>query len=229
MNTYTQILREYETAFRDLVTFKNLSTTKKVKEAIRLNKSEDWSFICTALDVIGDTTQAINNFLEFGLEGNTDGNDPGEKYLRLYGVLNATYLQQFALVNLYKKSNLFKPKDVIKKMEKLEIYNLRNKLGAHSNDYENDQGILESYVIIQISLKGYLFEYMNNDTSEREWVNLKKCLEEHLRLAIDLLDKVYDKSIKTIHKGEDSKKEEHLNILSKLRKLKKEMLTNQLY
>ena len=67
---------------------------------------------------------------------------------------------------------------------------------------------------------------MTESSSEREWVNLKKCLEEHLRLAIDLLDKVYDKSIKTIHKGEDSKKEEHLNILSKLRRLKKEMLTN---
>ena len=77
MNFYTQNLRKYESAFRDLVTLKNWSTNKGVKEAIRLNKSKDWSFICTALDVIGDTTLAIDNFLEFGLEGQTDGNDFG--------------------------------------------------------------------------------------------------------------------------------------------------------
>ncbi len=177
MNTYTQILRKYEIAFRDLVTFKNWDSNQNVKDTLKLNKTEDWSFICTALDVIGDTTQAISNFLEFDLEGHTDGNDFGEMYLRLYGVLNASYLQQFAIVSLYKKCNLPKPGDVIDRLKKLKIYKLRNKLGAHSNDYRNEQDVLESYVIIPISVKGCQFEYKNNESSEGEWVDLKEYLE----------------------------------------------------
>lgn len=171
MNFYTQNLRKYESAFRDLVTLKNWSTNKGVKEAIKLNKSKDWSFICTALDVIGDTTLAIDNFLEFGLEGQTDGNDFGEKYLRLYGVLNACYLQQFAVLSLYKRCNLEKPDGVKQKLNDLKIYELRNKLGAHSTDYKNKQDdkkedSIESYVIIRISAKRYKFKYINNESTE---------------------------------------------------------------
>jgi hypothetical protein len=176
MNTYTQILRKYETAFRDLVTFKNWGSDQNVKDTLKLNKAEDWSFICTALDVIGDTTLAISNFLEFGLEGHTDGNDFGEKYLRLYGVLNASYLQQFAVFSLYKRCNLEKLDDVKQELSNLKIYELRNKLGAHSTDYKNKQDnkkqdLIECYVIIRISAKGYNFEYINNESSKREWVD----------------------------------------------------------
>lgn len=220
MNRYTQILRDYEKAFRDLLTFKNWSSDQNVKDTLKLNKSEDWSFICTALDVIGDTTLAISNLLEYGLEGHKNGSDFGEIYLRLYGVLNASYLQQFAIVSLYKKCNLPKPGDVIDRLEKLKIYKLRNKLGAHSNDYKNEQDVLECYVIIRISVKGCQFEYKNNESSEREWVDLKQYLEEHLLLIIDYLDKIYEKSIKTLHKGESSKLQEHMQKLSELRVLK---------
>jgi len=63
VETLAQILREYETAFRDLVTQKNWSSNQRVKETLRLNKDQDWSFICTALDVIGDTTPVNINTL----------------------------------------------------------------------------------------------------------------------------------------------------------------------
>ena len=220
MNKSTDILREYETAFRDLVTFKNFNSNKDVKQTLRLNKREDWSFICSALDVIGDTTLAISNFLESGLEGQTDGNDFGEKYLRLYGVLNATYLQQFAIVGLYKKCNLTDPKDVIEKFKKLKIFELRNKLGAHSTEYSVGNGQVESYVIVRTSTEGHRLEFINNDSLIREWVDLKQYLEEHLLLIIDYLDKLYEKSIKTLHKGEESKIQEHMQKLSELRVLK---------
>lgn len=226
MSPYTQILRKYETAFRDLVTFKNWNSKQSVKDTLKLNKSGDWSFICTALDVIGDTTLAISNFLEYGLEGHKDGSDFGEMYLRLYGVLNASYLQQFAIVSLYKRCNLPKSGDVIERLRKLNIYKLRNKLGAHSNDYKNEQDILESYVITRISAKGCQFEYKNNESSEREWIDLKKYLEEHLKLIIDLMDKIYEKSIKTLYKGEKDKQEEQNKILLDLRKLKEGIIPN---
>lgn len=220
MANQSKVLREYECAFRDLVTYKNISSRKKITEKLRLNKTEDWSFICTSLDVIGDTASAINNFLEYGLEGHSDGDDAGEKYLRLYGVLNAAYLQQFALLDLHRKCNVPDPKKILEKIKTLEVFELRNKLGAHSVDYLNNNKELENYVLIQNSMKGYTFQYMNNDSMIRTWVDVRKCLVEHLEFAIFSLDKIYVKYIETIHRGEDSKIKEHLNRLSSLRAIK---------
>lgn len=225
MCTATKILREYETAFRDLVTFKNWSTNQSVKEALRLNKGQDWSFICTALDVIGDATLAIKNFMEYGLEGATDGNDDGEKYLRLYGVLNSAYLQQEAIYNLYKLSNVSDPKTIKEKIKKLKIFEIRNKIGAHSNDYIVDKTqagqILESYIPIRSSLMGHKFVYVNSERSTEDiGVDLIECLNEHLILIIDLLDKTYEKSIKTIYKGDHKNRQMLLDSLSDLRKFK---------
>jgi hypothetical protein len=219
MNSYTQILSEYQHSFNDLITSRNLKSNKAVKDVIRLNNNKEWSFMCTALDILNDTTLAIDNFLEHGLEGHSDGNDPDEMYLRLYGILNACYLQQFAIYNLYKICNLEKLDKTLKELNDLKIYELRNKLGAHSIDYKNKDDELECYVINRSSLSGYLFEYSNNNNSEREWVNLKECLVEHLVLIIDYLDKVYEKYINTLYKGKNSKPKDHINKLAELRML----------
>ena len=219
MTSLTHVLRQYECAFRDLITFKNLSTDQNVQKALRLNKRADWDVICTALDVIGDTTLAINNFLEFGLEGYTDRDDFGEIYLRLYGVLNATYLQQFAILSLYKRFNLDKPKEVIDSLKNLKVFELRNKLGAHSTNYKNKEDLPESYVINRLSAKGFRLEYKNNKSLEPEWIDLKQCIKEHLVLIIDLLDKIYEKSIKTLYKGEEANIQKQMQILSELRNL----------
>jgi hypothetical protein len=45
-----------------------------------------------AMDVIGDAALALKNFLRFSLDGPTRYEDLGERYLRLYGLLSATYL-----------------------------------------------------------------------------------------------------------------------------------------
>ena len=219
MTSLTHVLRQYECAFRDLITFKNLSTDQNVQKALRLNKRADWDVICTALDVIGDTTLAINNFLEFGLEGYTDKDDFGEIYLRLYGVLNATYLQQFAILSLYKRFNLDKPKEVIDSLKNLKVFEIRNKLGAHSTNYKNKEDLPESYVINRLSAKGFRLEYKNNKSLEPEWIDLKQCIKEHLVLIIDLLDKIYEKSIKTLYKGEEANIQKQMQILSELRNL----------
>jgi hypothetical protein len=44
----------------------------------------------------------IENFLRFGIDGPTKYGDMGEKYIKLYGALNATYLQQQAAISLFK-------------------------------------------------------------------------------------------------------------------------------
>jgi hypothetical protein len=183
-----------------------------------LTKEEDWGFICTAMNIVGDASCAVDNFLQFGLDGPTKYNDVGEKYLRLYGVLNATYIQQHAIHNLYKLTNVPNARDAMKKIEALKIRDVRHRLGAHSNDYLNNKSRkLESFVPVRISLSGFNCEYINNETLKIAYVNLQDCLTEHMTLMIDLLDKIYEKTVKTLYKSEKKKRDEFIEKLHELR------------
>ena len=108
------------------------------------------------MDIIGDTSRAIDNFLQFDLDGPTRYKDQGEQYLRLYGVLNATYLQQQAVHKLYTLMHVPDPKLAEKEIEALDIKRIRHQIGAHSTNYKNRvTGRFESYLPIRMSLSGF--------------------------------------------------------------------------
>jgi hypothetical protein len=61
-----------------------------------LKRKRDWSKLCTCIDTIEDTEAAISSYLELnGFDAYTGG------YLYLYGILQALFLQQDAVSNLY--------------------------------------------------------------------------------------------------------------------------------
>ena len=93
LRSHAEVLGSYSAAFRDLVNSKVRSSID-VRKALRLNKERDWFFLCTSMDVVGDASGAIHNFLRFGLDGPARFDDIGERYLRLYGLLSAVYAQQ---------------------------------------------------------------------------------------------------------------------------------------
>ena len=218
MKSLADLLHAYIDAYRDLVNSKTLPSKASLKKTLRLNKDEDWAFICTGMDIVGDACIAIENFLCFGLDGPTKYNDTGEKYLRLYGVLSATYIQQQAVHNLYKLNNVPNPKKAKDKIERLKIREVRNKLGAHSNDYINfDENKIESYVLSRISLSGFNCDFLNNESLEHQSINLKADIEEHLKLMIDLVDETFEKAILTFYKGSEKIREEFEETLKDLR------------
>ncbi|OGQ95132.1 MAG: hypothetical protein A2521_00280 [Deltaproteobacteria bacterium RIFOXYD12_FULL_57_12] len=144
--------------------------------------------------------------------------DTGEKYLRLYGVLNATYVQQQAIHNLFKLNNVPNPNKAKEKIEKLRIREVRHKLGAHSNDYLNrDENKIESYVLTRFTLSGYKCDFLNNETAKHESVDLKSDIEEHLNLMVELLDETFEKAIKTFYRSDGKKKDIFLEKLKDLR------------
>ena len=209
--SFVEALDTYAKAFRDLVNERLSGGTKSTEELLRLNKKDDWGFICTSMDIVGDTSTGIQNFLQFGIDGPTRYENVGEGYLRLYGVLNAIYIQQQAIHSLYKLMNLPNPKDVKKKIDALRITEVRHKVGAHSVNYQNsDTQTIESFVPVRISLSGFNCEYINNENLITERVDLKDCLEKHLALMVDVLDKIYEKTVKTVYKS-NKKKIEELN------------------
>jgi hypothetical protein len=174
------------------------------------------------MDIVGDASTAIHNFLQFGLDGPTKYDEVGERYLRLYGVLNASYIQQEAIHNLYKLANVTHPREIKRKIGSLKIREVRHKLGAHSNDYLNrTTEKVESFVPVRVSLSGFNCGYLNNETMKMETVNLQDCLYQHLELMVDLLDEIYEKTIKTVYKSDSRQKKEFIAKLDDLRIIRK--------
>ena len=60
------------------------------------NSPDEWNRYCVSIDTLGDTVEALTHFESEGF-----GKTIQEKYLRLYGVLQAVFLQQDSITNLY--------------------------------------------------------------------------------------------------------------------------------
>jgi hypothetical protein len=219
MKPLTEILDSYIDAYRNLINKKIWDSKKEIVKTLRLQKPKDWDFICASMDILDDALLAIENFLNFGLGGPTKYEPDGEKYLRLYGVLNATYLQQYAILELYIKNNLSNPRSIKGKIKRLKINEIRHKLGAHSVNHKKDpkQTDTECFVPTRFTLAGFNCEFTNNKTSEREKIDLKDTLNEHLSFLIETIDLIYEKSAKTFYQKKPKKIDEYLEILKDLR------------
>jgi len=215
-------LHFYNDKFRELVNGKaqrheggDDSFSDYIKRALKLNKPEDWSFICSSMDIVNDSLLGIENFIRFGMDGPTRYDDLGEKYIRLYGALNATYIQQQAILNLHRISNTPDLTLAEGKVNALSIRDARHKLGAHSVDYENRQtSQTESFVPVRFSLGGMRCEYFNNSTLSSSSIDLSAALLEHLSLMNDMYFSIYEKFAKTIYKPNQAKYEELIDELS---------------
>lgn len=204
MDRKLDLVESYGSTFRDLINEKVQPTKLSIREVLKLSKDEDWAFLCTAMDIIGDACLAIDNFLRFGLDGPTKYNEDGERYLRLYGILSATYIQQEAVLKLYQLVNvpltLKEGKDMI---DALEIRLLRHKLCSHStNYYDKNSDSTQTYVPIRVDLGGFSCGYMNNEEVKTYSVDLQRAIDEHLETLIEMLDRILDKAIKTLYKGQ---------------------------
>lgn len=177
-----------------------------IKGSLKLNNESDWGFLCASMDVIDDSLLGIENFLKFGIDGPTRYDDVGEKYIRLYGALNATYLQQQAIINLFRISNSEKPTFAQEQINNLSIRTIRHKIGAHAVDYDNKrENITESFVPVRFTLSGMTCSYYNNRTLKKETVNLQDAIAEHLDLMASLYATLYEKSVNTIYKSNPEK------------------------
>lgn len=67
------------------------------KKNILLQDKILWHMFCSCMDTIGDTEIALESFLKL----DTDSSDEGRNYLRIYGALQALYVQQDAIKYLH--------------------------------------------------------------------------------------------------------------------------------
>ena len=58
------------------------------KQNILLQDNIMWHMLCSCMDTIGDTEEAIESYLKL----DTDGSDKGRNYLRIYGAMQALFV-----------------------------------------------------------------------------------------------------------------------------------------
>lgn len=115
-----------------------LALSQKLKN---IATRQDWYEICAAMDLMRDSQLAKDNFKQFELEGPTKYNELGEKYLRLFGILNAVNLQRHAIISIAKFSNHGNVKKLKDELADSEIVELRHMAASHNLGYNDNENI----------------------------------------------------------------------------------------
>ena len=195
-----------EIAWHDVKHFEDNKIETEYKKRLKFNNLTDWKKYKASVDLLDDTEYAIASAFQYqlGYLGNKKY-DFGETYIRLYGILNAVYLQMSAFVELSRLLN-FPDNEKIKPMFcKLKIYHLRNIAASHTVNYENDKNNeneitvknkKNSFRIIQSELK-YNGNGINviDENGNILTFNLKECLVEYENIARNLTIKLINHSI----------------------------------
>jgi hypothetical protein len=169
---------------------------KSRKQFNLLKNRKFWNQLCSSLDVIEDSDLAIDAYInsEFG-------KDDGEKYLRLYGILQALFLQQAAVTNLCESLGL--PSNLIANPKLREIRDIRNDSIGHPTK----RGNYKSYHFISrvsITTSGFqlISYYENNQTTFRDILVIDLVKEQRKYLS-----KILKKVIKVLKVEEKTHKE----------------------
>lgn len=156
-------ISEYENRIRDFI-------NSPRKHSQLLNNKGQWFQICSALDVIGDTELAINDYLE----DIDNKSEYGELYFLLYGILQVLFVQRAAVVDLAKALEIDIEKKILENLD--EMRNIRNSSIGHPTE-TNKNGKKSYNFIVRNSMtrSGFsLITYYKNSQSETNQVDLRK-------------------------------------------------------
>lgn len=219
MSHSISLLFKYASLFRKMINRRVQVSDRSIRELLKLNSASDWEFLTAAMDIIDDGSAAIGHVQKFGLCGPTKYDDLGEKYLRLYGVLSATYIQQQSIGAIYRIMNVPHLKELQKKFKALEIRDLRHKLSSHGTDYlDHATRTKQAFVPLRFDLGNMRVTYVNHtSSSSHHQVDISSAIDAHVGLMTDTLDAIIEKSIKTIFKANNKAKDEFFSDLADLR------------
>lgn len=191
------VIEGYEQVLRELINAISIPlepwSVDRICSLFGIKPEQGWQRLTSALDLLGDTENAKTNFNRFGLQGPTRYDDVGEKYLRLYGVLNAVW-QQFSalktLGNVFDVPSRFKREAVL---GGLTIVDLRHVAGSHTLDHQrkgakcNDKR--SSYMVSQHSLNTDELTVLDDQNNFKKYP-LKELLREWDMAVTDYLGEI---------------------------------------
>lgn len=173
-----------------------------IKKYFGFENDFGWNILMNAFYVYEDTELAKKDYTEFGLQGACRHRNIGEKYLRLYGILNALYQQFLALRNLMELFKLERREEFIRTFQESECIKLRNKIAAHSTNYslERNSRQFDVYEISRPELEREDLCLVRNQ-EDFESYDLKLAIDEFDKATQQVLSKILEKFIKKKYKN----------------------------
>jgi hypothetical protein len=168
---------------------------QKLEKKLGFEEEHSWAFLTSSLDLIEDTEKAKENFYKYHLAGPTKYDDVGEKYLRLYGILNAVFLQRNAV---FKLGEIFRTINESKKASilNLRIIKLRNIVASHATDYhDKESGKHKTFMLARISLEAEELMCLDEKNKTTRY-NLSRLVEEFNVKILELIDEIAEEALK---------------------------------
>jgi len=180
----------------------------EIIKKLKFQSFKEVNLLRACIDILEDTQYAINETFKNGFEiknGNT-----GERYLRLYGVLNAYYQQMFSLFNLIKIFQLTNQDEIKNRFKNLQIINLRNKIASHTTNYVDDFKKKNDYDFFRVT-QTTLTKWSGNLVivsfkSKHEEVNLINLMNDFTNNLEIELHRICEKAINSIFRTDSESK-----------------------
>jgi hypothetical protein len=154
------------------------------------NDHDQGTAINVAMDTAEDAAEAMRTYEQTPFQQDNFG----ENYLRLYGFLQAVFLQQDSIEELHERF-LGSKLDTDKMPGWQAIRELRNRTTGHPVNYNNSERIF----ISRISLNQWSFQYQvwvaQSQTPITDYVNLKSLYEGYKQEAASVLSKIIDERL----------------------------------
>jgi hypothetical protein len=186
-----------------------------VKNFYGFEKEFGWNIILNSYYIIDDTELAKKSFKQFYLQGPSRHQDIGERYLRLYGFLNAVYQQKLAIDNLMEVFKLPKQKQISKELSENELLVLRNKIGAHPSNYkdikEDSEHKFDVYELSRPDLQTDSIRLLRNQKYFEDY-DLSKAIEVFDKLIEKILCELTGKIIKKLFNNQGKLYDEYQEI-----------------
>jgi hypothetical protein len=150
-----------------------------------LSNSFAWHQLCAAFDAIGDTELATDAYLEGDFP-----QQPGERYLRVYGVLQALVVQQDAVRDM---TSILCPGIPLKLVDLLKgVRDARHASIGHPTRRES-KGDVSSHFISRITMSKDYFQLLSHskkDGSSSTYVPVRKLIEQQRTETVRIMSEV---------------------------------------
>ena len=166
------------------------------KQNILLQNNILWHMLCSSMDTVEDTEEALESFLKL----DTDSSHEGRNYLRIYGALQALFVQQDAIKDLHEALKIPYTEDSA--LDK--IRNIRNDATGHPTNRSNKKAF-NTISRPTLTSQGFqLATYYRTSPgsskldSKRENINVTDLIATQKRVFVDVLNNI----IETLQKEE---------------------------
>lgn len=184
MNTTDKIIHIIRSDISDIAVDHDKSP-EDLYQFVKVPDRKSYNFVIDSLYLLEDTQLAKESFLSLELPKD----DFGHVYLLYYGVLNACYMQQQAILVICRELNIHKNEDLIRSAE---IFDYRNSFSAHSANRgrgkKEHSFILDRHAMLQGKVEGYSSNHTDGHLSKKADIyslinNWSELLEEQMILV----------------------------------------------